>query len=61
MQQAGRSPAASKAVESPLAGKGEHQRGVDGFRKGLLASCQLQQQGCGRAAEGSSESGTGTG
>lgn len=54
------------AVGLPLARRGEHQRGVDGFRKDLSASCWLQHEGCGRAAEGSGrlrsgESGTGSG
>ena len=37
-------------VELSLAGRGEHQRGVDGFRKDLSASYRLQRKGWGREA-----------
>lgn len=50
--QAGRSPTASGAMESPLTGSRECQKGVHVFRKDLLASCWLQCKGCGKAVEG---------
>lgn len=46
---AGRSPTASGAMKSPLAGSREHQKGVEVFRKDLLDSCWLQYKGCGNA------------
>lgn len=48
--QAGRSPTASRAVESPLAGRGGHQGGVDGLREDL--SSQLPASCSTRAMEG---------